>query len=176
MNSVGNFPSDFGARHRSYRFAKGALFSVGGRPFLSRILQEIVVLVVVLVGAGFGFAAGNSDSSAVCQVHHKAMRVERIRERGGCVLPAPGYEEARSKLFPHASPEGWPDPRPWKFKRVYICDDCERAQKEWLRKQQVAHSSLKSPASHSHFRADISGPPPAREKEGHKQFSVAANP
>jgi hypothetical protein len=153
MNSGGAPTSHLGAAHsnRPYRLAKEA-FRFVAWPFLHRISQIAIVLVVAFAGAGLSSAPANSGASAVCEVHHKAMRVEHIRARGGSLPRAPGYEATRSKLFPHAFPEGWPDPRPWKFKRVYICDDCARAQKEWLRKQQLAHSSLKSPLPHSHFK------------------------
>ena len=51
------------------------------------------------------------------------------------MLPTTTYAEARTSEFPHTYPFYLPSPWPWMRERIYLCDDCIRAEVEWMKNQ-----------------------------------------
>lgn len=72
------------------------------------------------------------EGGEFCEIHHIYMRTEKYPNPHRTIPPSPQYLEARTKYFVHAKPTLYMLPDECKSCVVYICEDCERAQREWL--------------------------------------------
>ena len=103
------------------------------------MLRLFIFLLAVIGVTGCCCTRGARGPSSICAVHQVAMRSAVVPGWGGCKLPTTTYAEARQKLFPNTYPFQLNSPWPWKRQRLYICDECIAAEKEWTSRQHTAN-------------------------------------
>jgi hypothetical protein len=93
--------------------------------------KAVLWLVALVLAAGCTSIRDGRGPTDICEVHNTIMHEEVVpAPRDNDPLPAE-YVEAGLRLFPHA----WPKYHPSHGDKVvvYICDECVRAQEEWMR-------------------------------------------
>jgi hypothetical protein len=98
---------------------------------LKILVGTLPVLGIAIIAGGCLSVRDLRGPSDICEVHLRTMKSEIIREIGG-TCESVGYHKVRAKLFPHDYPQSWPDPRPWRLRRIYVCEGCVKAEWEWL--------------------------------------------
>jgi hypothetical protein len=95
------------------------------RPQMRGAMKRLMWIALALM---IGCAKDRRGPSSVCQVHHVQMRSVIIGGFSATVDAGPTYEDAHAKFFPNGCPSSSPKERI----KIYMCDECVRAQREWL--------------------------------------------
>lgn len=93
--------------------------------------------------------------SNICPVHHCAMKAVVVPINYGMLLPLDSNppEPLRQREFPYAR-RWWPggcvssDTSP-AFAKIYVCPDCGRAEKQWLKACENSHAISRRPSQGS---------------------------
>ena len=95
-------------------------------------MNYAVAVVLSAIALSSGCATRDARGpSLVCEVHHIAMRSVSVPLVVGWVDHFDAnYTQAADHVFPHMQPEG--PASKWRRERVYVCDECVRAQRDWL--------------------------------------------
>src|SRR4030095_14388471 len=95
-------------------------------------LRFAVQLLLALILTGCATRSHISDvrtGSGDCEVHKITMRSVKVPSPNGCVIPRPGWLQAREQGFPNSYPR-WLNSKE-DFCIVYVCDECVIAENHW---------------------------------------------
>ncbi len=100
--------------------------------------MKIRVLLAVLLAMGLAVTGCRTTTcdgrgpSEICEIHHAIMQTELLSKNRKSTAPSQEYLVARMTGFLHSYPYVLPEQ--CDKTAVYICDDCVRAEHEWIRR------------------------------------------